>query len=117
MMHQPNIFGVELTCQNLEKRLKIYLSLQKSEQNSPFSYHTLLFYVYPVKLELSGQQSFYFMINYFAIERNEEMTSKKCCESKYYYILYNLQFLLEMLLLLLLRRKVIFMLVSLLNVF
>ena len=34
------------------------------------------------------------MIIFFAIERNEEMTSKKCCESKYYYNFYK--FLLEL---------------------
>ena len=30
------------------------------------------------------------MIIFFAIERNEEMTSKKCCENKYCHILYKL---------------------------
>ena len=39
---------------------------------------------------ISGPQSFYFMINLFALEINEEMTIKKCCESKHYYILYKL---------------------------
>ena len=67
----------------------------KNEQNSLSSYHTLLFYVYAVKLIrtriISGPQSLYFMINFFAIERNEGITSKKFCESKHRYILYQVE--------------------------
>ena len=38
----------------------------------------------------SGLKSFYFMINFFVIERNEEITSNKCCKSKHCCILYKL---------------------------
>ena len=60
----------------------------KNEQNTLFRFHTLLFYVYSVNFDIrtsiiSGPQSFYFMVNFFAIERNEEMTSNKCCENKH----------------------------------
>ena len=58
----------------------------KNEQNSPFS--SLHAIILCLRREtdirtriISGAQSFYFMIIFFAIERNEEMTSKKCCES------------------------------------
>ena len=63
----------------------------KNEQNTLFRYHRLLFCLRcetDIRTRIiSGPQS-YFMINFFAIERHEEMTSKKCSESKHCYILY-----------------------------
>ena len=84
----------ELIPAKTEVRRKVY-------KNSLFIYHTLLFYVYAVKIRIriiSGPQSFYFIIIFFAIERNEEKSSKKCCESKYtyFYILYKLAIPIEL---------------------
>ena len=73
-------------------------SLYFKKKRTKYSFQPITHYYFMFKfvkliygLELiSDPQSFYFLINYFAIERNEEMTSKKCRESKHCYIHYKL---------------------------